>query len=601
MEPGRLLTMNEPEPAPVVEIRPTPAMTPPPAVAEKPVEEIVEIAEVIEEPVVIKDEAPATLPEPTPAPVVDIQLPEPEPTPYAAEPEVEEPVTEEAAEVDFNDDMWSNTPMMTPVEEPEARAEIVQPRSAHSPVLNLFNESPEESLLPIRLSRGENLILGVKNLVRAAVADPSVADVIPITDKELMLIGKKQGRTTLIIWEGLSADDSTNTRRYVRWIEVTLDMGHIAKQIEDLINYPNVRVTAIPDNEAGAAEDPKIGAIILEGTVQNEYQKIRASLIAQSYFGDIDELSDTQGGGGATGGMTGGGGGGGEEGGGGGGAGTLSPDSLAPNVSKIYSTSPNVVNLIEIEHPRQVLVQVRLLELDKTKLDNISKSVSFTGQSEAGDYGFTVNTAVPSTGGLLGLQIDPSINEGQSGRFLGSPIDLQLNLIETEGWGKVLARTNLVVLSGHPARFRVGGEVPYQTSSINGTSVEFKPFGILVNAVPTISAGGRIHVQVLGEVRTIDDSISAGESIGFKLRDINTTVNIDDGEAIIIGGLYQEEITKQIDKVPGLAEIPILGKLFRSKKFRRGETELIFILTPVIVEDPEEVEEQIDLNYQLFE
>jgi pilus assembly protein CpaC len=126
-------------------------------------------------------------------------------------------------------------------------------------------------------------------------------------------------------------------------------------------------------------------------------------------------------------------------------------------------------------------------------------------------------------------------------------------------------------------------EFPVVSSSIDRFEVEFKPFGVRLDFVPTITWSDRIDLRVFPEVSEIDQSVAVGGVPGLKVRRTVNRVEMREGESLVIGGLLDRRILKDLTKFPLLGDIPILGALFRSTKFRNQESELVFVITPRIV------------------
>ena len=177
---------------------------------------------------------------------------------------------------------------------------------------------------------------------------------------------------------------------------------------------------------------------------------------------------------------------------------------------------------------------------------------------------------------------------GLAGRLLGLDVLAALDLGETIGQVTTLATPNLTALSGETASFLAGGEIPIPLAQALGTtSVEFKQYGVSLAFTPTVLADGRISLRVRPEVSQLT-SAGAVQLNGLTIpalttRRSETTVEMGSGESMVIGGLLQNSHNNQIIKVPGAADIPILGALFRSNAFQRNETELMIVITPYLV------------------
>lgn len=172
---------------------------------------------------------------------------------------------------------------------------------------------------------------------------------------------------------------------------------------------------------------------------------------------------------------------------------------------------------------------------------------------------------------------------------------MQLCSLLKQGLAKILSQPNIITLSGEKASIVVGGEIPIPISMVNGAvSVEWKEYGIKLNIEPEVNNEGLIVSKIKAEVSDVDWSSDhmIGLSANFKIppvtkRTAETALAMSSGQTMAIGGLIKNITTQAITKVPVLADIPILGKLFTSREFERDETELIILITPTIV-DPKD-------------
>jgi pilus assembly protein CpaC len=167
----------------------------------------------------------------------------------------------------------------------------------------------------------------------------------------------------------------------------------------------------------------------------------------------------------------------------------------------------------------------------------------------------------------------------------------EIQALESKSLLEMLAEPNLLTYSGTKASFTAGGEFPYLTPqpSAGGTifSVEFKPYGVLLNFLPRVTPQGTIHMQLSPEVSALDYTntvVIQGTAVpGLTTRKVSTEVDLESGQTFVIAGLLDRQITEAFSKIPGLGDIPILGKLFQSKTITRSNSELLIIITPEIV------------------
>ncbi|HKX49127.1 MAG TPA: hypothetical protein VJQ48_01765 [Candidatus Binatia bacterium] len=156
-------------------------------------------------------------------------------------------------------------------------------------------------------------------------------------------------------------------------------------------------------------------------------------------------------------------------------------------------------------------------------------------------------------------------------------------LIQNKDVTEILAQPRLVMKNGRTGGFLAGGEFPVVGISSDTFEVEFKPFGVRLDFVPTLTWSDRIDLRIFPEVSEIDQSVAVNGVPGLKVRRTVNRVELQEGESLVIAGLLDRRILKDITKFPVLGDIPILGTLFRSTRFRNSESELVFVITPRVV------------------
>jgi pilus assembly protein CpaC len=364
---------------------------------------------------------------------------------------------------------------------------------------------------------------------KAMVGNDEIADIVPVTNRSLYVLGKKMGTTSLTIY------DRNNIVISVVDVAVGPDIVSLRRQMAELI--PGEQIGARISNDA----------VVLTGVVSNGPAVDRAMQLAQSYAGD------------------------------------------------------KVINMMSVGASQQVMLEVRFSEINR----QTGKQIGFSGFT-SGDGG----TFGSATGNGAGLTTDPETGQGIlrldsiTGSFgvfrktfgaLGLNINATLDALERKGLVKTLAEPTLIALSGETASFLAGGEFPVPVQQSNGgggdaggITVEFKPFGVSLAFTPTILADGIINLQVEPEVSSIDPSASItvnGLTIpGLQTRRANTVLELRDGESFALAGLIRKDFATTVRQVPLLGSIPIIGALFRSTGFNKGETELVIVVTPRIVQ-----------------
>ncbi len=293
--------------------------------------------------------------------------------------------------------------------------------------------------------------------------------------------------------------------------------------------------------------------------------------------------------------------------------GTVSSPAVAEQILKMASNfSKEVVNGLQIAAPprqKQVMLKVRFAEADRGKLTQFGINLFSTGATN------TIGTTSTQQFGPLAIQ------QGQSAGtttppntpqqftlsnllnvFLFRP-DIQLGAIISDLQNKnvlqILAEPNLMALNGEAAHFLAGGEFPYPVVAAIGVAgstptvtIQFKPYGVKLEFVPTINDDGSIRLKVAPEVSSLDYTnaitISGFVMPALSVRRAETVIELKDGQSFGIAGLLDDRVTIQLSKVPGIGDIPILGQLFRSRSNNRTNTELLVLVTPTVIDPVKE-------------
>ncbi|NQU12159.1 pilus assembly protein N-terminal domain-containing protein [bacterium] len=359
----------------------------------------------------------------------------------------------------------------------------------------------------INVSLGGAVTVPATEVGKLAVADPTVADVLPLSDKEISVIGKKAGQTTLtIVYTGDRA-----TEMYL--VVVGNDPAELT--IRQIVGGGDIKVRAIGDT------------IVLDGTVEDELQMQRAVQVATAYYA-------------------------------------------------------KVVNLLEVRNPRQIRMLTRVVEVNSEAIKNV-------GLRWAGPEG-EVQYALDHTGGgsILHGMIQPQSAGGNAQATpteLDIGLDVILQLLQRKGYARLLSEPTLITLSGQEASFLVGQEVPIVQQLPQSFTVEFKEVGVRMTIKPTADSQNRITTRIKTEVSQVVGTGAFGiPLIGSKKAE--TTLQLNDGQTLVIGGLLENNITRDaMRKLPWLADIPIFGLLFRHREFSQSQREVLFFLTSEIVKD----------------
>lgn len=237
-----------------------------------------------------------------------------------------------------------------------------------------------------------------------------------------------------------------------------------------------------------------------------------------------------------------------------------------------------VINALDTALPAQVLLEVRFVEASR---DDI-REIGFGSEiSQAGDFLFLTSSAPIS--GPVGKSVGALF--GGSG---DTRIDVFLEALEERGVVRTLAEPNLVARSAQKASFLAGGEFPVPVAADEGNiSIEFKNFGVSLEFTPTVFSQDQIVLSVVPEVSGLDPRnsvrLSDVEIPALSVRRVDTQVELASGQSFAIAGLIQNDFEVSKAQTPLLGDLPILGALFRSSRFRNNETELVVIITPHLV------------------
>jgi pilus assembly protein CpaC len=370
------------------------------------------------------------------------------------------------------------------------------------------------------------------------VANDNIADVQVRSANQVYIFGKSAGETTVY------ATNKAGKVVYSANVRVGNNIGSVDQLLR--LAMPDARIQATPMN----------GMVLLTGTVATPADVEEAQRIVQAFVGE----------------------------------------------------GTQVISRLKTATPLQVMLHVKIAEVSRSLARDVGVNL-LTRDSSTGGFLFGVGRGNPGTikDRVSGSIIDPRTGNpqiigsdftfnnktgattlGLAGRLLGVDILSTLDLNENSGLVRTLAEPTLVALSGETASFLAGGEFPIPTAQgINGTSVEFKQYGVSLAFTPVVLEGGRISMRVRPEVSEISSAgavkLNGFEVPGLTTRRAETTVELGSGQSFMIGGLLSNSGNNSVEKAPFLGDIPILGALFRSQGFRRNETELVIVVTPYLV------------------
>lgn len=419
-------------------------------------------------------------------------------------------------------------------------------------------QRPVETLV-LSIGRGQLIQLpGV--MTDLFVADTGIADVQVKSSRQLYIFGKAGGETTLY------ASNAAGQVVYSATVRVGSNLDSIDQMLTLAMPDAKVRVSTLN------------GVVLLTGTVGAPVDSAEAERLVQAFVGEnVRVISRLQ---------------------------TATPMQVNLQV-RIAEVSRSLVkeiganlltrdltggfnvgvsrasrNFASLQDTLNVSTLPRLDASAQFGLPAGSLSLPFnpaTGQFVTGGTTTTFNTAI---NGKTAIEA--------AGRLFGVDIASAFDLAEQVGLVTTLSQPNLTALSGETADFLAGGEFPIPINQgLGTTTIEYKNFGVSLAYTPTVLANGRISMRVRPEVSELSSagSVTLG---GFQVpaltvRRAETTVELGSGESFMIAGLLSNNSQNLVDKAPGLGDMPVLGNLFKSSNFRKGETELVIVVTPYLV------------------
>ena len=400
------------------------------------------------------------------------------------------------------------------------------------------NAAPQESQGPqtLHLLVGHSILITSPTRVkRVSIADPAIAEAIVVTPYQVQLNGKAPGGVSLIIW-----DESGQSQNFE--VSVDIDILGITQKVHEVFPGEPVQI------------ETSGNVVMLSGRVS-------------------------------------------------------SPDVADKILQVVQGVTPKVTNLMEIPAPAtaQISLQVRFAEVNRAAITQLGSNIIRNFGSNMPMSTSTQQFSPPGIGTTQTVTSSGSTSTTSTGTndFLLSNLlniaifrpDINLAIfieaLREENLLEILAEPNLLTESGKEASFLAGGQFPYpvpQSSGAAGYStitIQFKEYGVRLNFTPTLMANGMIHLNVAPEVSSLDFT-NALQLNGFlipalAIDRVTSEMDLQDGQSFAIAGLLDNRVTKQFEKIPGIGDIPILGKLFQSETLNKSKNELLIIVTPHIV------------------
>ncbi len=256
--------------------------------------------------------------------------------------------------------------------------------------------------------------------------------------------------------------------------------------------------------------------------------------------------------------------------------------SAASIARRFVQEDANVVNLLGVMSGQQVILKVRVAEMDRTTSKNLTADTPFTTTTRGTRPSLSLAGVSPTTISAFGTG---SLFLKTFGLDTFGPT--AYSVLEENALVKTLAEPTLTAISGETASFLAGGEFPFQSGVTDSGTVtfEYREFGIRLNFTPVVLDKGRINLQIATEISALGDTVTVGAITVQSLtqKKTETTVELPSGGTLMISGLLEDSVTDTIRGVPFLKDVPVLGALFRSTEFAREETELVITVTAYLV------------------
>lgn len=240
---------------------------------------------------------------------------------------------------------------------------------------------------------------------------------------------------------------------------------------------------------------------------------------------------------------------------------------------------------VRVKMEDTIVMKVRIVEFLKSKLRDMGINWADTIDGPVGAFARDLS----SNGLFRGTSENPifnnlPLNVASNNAYFGiaSEITSRINMMATAGDAVTIAEPTLSCRNGGKAKFLAGGEIPIPIQTNLGLQIEYKEYGIALEIEPVTNAQGTIAAKLMTEVSRIDNSVTVAGAPGLLSRRTETQMNVKEGETIVISGLVNSEQSDDVDKLPFLGNIPILGYLFKSERFQSKKTELVVFVTPTI-------------------
>jgi Flp pilus assembly secretin CpaC len=441
----------------------------------------------------------------------------------------------------------------------------------------------------LTLQTGHTSVLTYTRLQRVAVGDKNVVTVVPIGTSQLLLTAKAPGRTTILIWNGSAkapmqhAIDLTVTSSSVdivaQMLRSTIDSNEV--QVQDFGHTIVVRGT-VSDGAHFQAIGDILGRFAAVAKAE-KYTIVNAVLVAHP-LGDLqDQVAglpgaqdirvDPDGKGNVI------------------VSGRVRDEATRQEVldhvralsGRYLSATGQLIDRLGTELETQIDVRVNVLEVDRTALSQLGVKLN------AGNLDSTGHVVLGAPSFPIVEQNKFPLDPFRLGPFFRTTVLApQIDLLVQQGHARVLSAPNLVTMPGNEANFLVGGEIPIPFSTgLGQVSITYKEFGVKLDITPVLLGNGNVQTKIAPEVSDLDfqDGVNINGFVipALKESKLSTELVTQPGESIIMGGLLRHQEQRNVDEVPLLGKLPIIGRLFRDVRYQRDETDVVFVMTPYVI------------------
>ena len=452
-----------------------------------------------------------------------------------------------------------------------------------------------DALIPMTIRTGQSTVVATPHLTRVAVGDGKIAGVLAVGNTEIVVSGRAAGRTTLLVWSGggrrtydvtvteqsleslrqmierAVADPSLHVEEFDRSIVIngTVPNGESLVHLGEVVSHFEPVATAGKFSVVNAVTVARpLGPLQSELSAAPATNAIRVDRDAKGNLivsGQVEDRSTAE----------------------------QVLHRVRALAGPYLAIDGKVIDRIETRTVSQVDVKVYVLEVDETGLRQLGVNLQSASFHPDGTYTLGGPQFPVVEDPIVGNNHRPGPGIPGYGLTIGAffrtiTLAPTVNLIMNSGHARLLSSPNLVTMPGRQADFLVGGQIPIPVAAgPQQLAIQYKDFGVKLVVTPTILGEGGVETVIAPEISDLDfqDGVSLNGFVvpALKVSRLSTDVVTKAGESIVMGGLLRRQEQRVIDKIPGLGDLPILGKLFRSTRYLTAQTDVVFVMTPQIL------------------